>query len=85
MKMVAGSPRRQATTRRDAYAVQDEDELKILSRPRSRPRLGVPDDNLDELQKGKAVAIFPRRRALPRDGLGGAGGPGRFLPLGRSS
>ena len=37
----------------DAYAVQDEDDQKILELPASRiRRLGVADDNLDELQKG---------------------------------
>merc|ERR1719456_1044811 len=52
----------------DAYAVQDEDDQKILELPASRiRRLGVPDDNLDELQKGeRVVAIFPETTSFYR-------------------
>ena len=52
----------------DAYAVQDEDDQKILELPASRiRRLGVADDNLDELQKGeRVVAIFPETTSFYR-------------------
>lgn len=45
----------------DAYAVQDEDDSKIIELPSVKVRrLGMAEDALDELQKGERVlAIFP--------------------------
>ena len=66
----------------DAYAVQDEDDSKIIELPASRVRhLGLPEDGLDELAKGeRVVAIFPETTSFyravvskaPKRGPGGA-------------
>ena len=52
----------------DAYAVQDEDDSKIIELPASRiRRLGMAEDALDELQKGERVmAIFPETTSFYR-------------------
>lgn len=73
----------------DAYAVQDEDDQKIIELPASRiRRLGIVDESLDELQKGeRVVAIFPETtsfyRAMvskaPKRGPGGS--PAREVVL----
>ena len=73
----------------DAYAVQDEDDQKIIELPASRiRRLGIVDESLDELQKGeRVVVIFPETtsfyRAMvskaPKRGPGGS--PAREVVL----